>query len=621
MTGRRRDHLGTGQLRPDEVADALWLAVQIREARGPSPEPPPRPPVDRTGPPVPPGSGPADRGGPDPTGDPVGPEPGETEVSIEPGGSTHLRSVARRVPNRWRGLPQLPDARGIVRALRPLMRTVPSRVEQVLHEEETAVRAAEEGLWLPERRPAPVHPFDVVLVVDDSASMRIWRSCVTEFRDLLRRQGAFRDVRVVRLDTDRAEDGLALRGQSPGAVSQAPARVADPTGRRIILVLTDGVGSGWRTGGMHALLTGWGRSGPVAVVQVLPSGMWPSWSGIATRMARWSSPAPLLPSARWRAQALDVSVAHDDGGVLPVPVLELDGRWFGRWVDLVTATGAGEVELPALRPADPDRVDTGPALSADPVERVLRFRRIATPTAFRLAVLLAAAPLSVPMMRVVQEALLPSSTAANLAEVFLGGLLRPYAQSANGYSTGVLDYDFLPGVRSELLAGGARTDTSAVFRLVEDFLGPRVEAVGNLREVLLAPDTAVIPVLSGSSLPFLRLQHTVMRALSGPYVRRAATLEAIITPNRGVSELESDGGKQIGSAPTRRSAITHAVPADLMNTDGVARIHAHREDDVTALSPNREAALLPHTRPAEQPAVFGGVPLRNVNFTGRVELL
>ena len=124
MTGRRRDHLGTGQLRPDEVADALWLAVQIREAQGPPPAPPPRPPVDRTGPPEPPRPEPADSGGPDFTGGPVDPDPGMAEVSIETVGAAHLRSVTRRASNRWRGLPQLPDARGIVRALRPLTRTV-----------------------------------------------------------------------------------------------------------------------------------------------------------------------------------------------------------------------------------------------------------------------------------------------------------------------------------------------------------------------------------------------------------------------------------------------------------------------------------------------------------------
>ncbi|HEX6346857.1 FxSxx-COOH system tetratricopeptide repeat protein [Umezawaea sp.] len=630
MTGGRRDHLGTGQLRPDELADALWLAAQIRNARDAPPTPPPgaRPPAPPAEPPEPPGFDPVDPALPETTGGPVDRVPGRGELTVDVVEPAHFRSASRRVAARWRGPSQLPDARGVVRALRPLTRTVPSRVDLVLDEEATAVRAAEEGLWLPARRPAQVHPFDVVLVVDDSASMRIWRSGVVEFRDLLRRQGAFRDVRVVHLDTDREHDALVLRGQSPGAVPQAPARVADPTGRRIILVLTDGVGAGWRTGGMHDLLAGWGRSGPVAVVQVLPSGMWPSWSVIRTAMARWSSPAPLLPSARWVAVPTDASVLHDHEGVIPVPVLELDGRWFGRWVDLVTASGTGEVELPALRPAGLAPADPGPAVPSDPVERILRFRRIATPTAFRLAVLLAAAPLSVPMMRVVQEALLPSSTAAHLAEVFLGGLLRPYAHSANGISTGVLEYDFHPGVRSELLAGGARSDTSAVFRLVADFLGPRVEAVGNLREVLRAPDTAAIPVLSGAALPFLRLQHTVLRALSGPYARRATALEAIISPNRGASgnwgapELESDGRKPIGSAPAGRPAVTHAWPPEAMRkTDGVARIHAHREDDVTALSPNREAAVLPHARPAQQPAVLGGVPLRNVNFTGRAALL
>ncbi|WNV88740.1 FxSxx-COOH system tetratricopeptide repeat protein [Umezawaea sp. Da 62-37] len=621
MTAGRRGRIGTGQLRPDELADALWLATHIREAQGGPPRRRSETPAEPFDPPTSPDSEPPERSDRDPAGGPAGRDPGRIQLSAEAVRSSGPPGSDRRGWVRWSGTSQLPDARAIARALRPLMRTVPSPVDQVLDEEATAVRAAEEGLWLPERRPAQVHPFDVVLVVDDSVSMRIWHRCAAEFRGLLQRQGAFRDVRMARLDTDRTGNGLVLRGPSVRSSVQAPAMVTDPTGRRIVLLLTDGVGASWRTGGVHDLLTRWGRNGPVAVLQVLPSGMWASWSGITTRMARWSSPAAMLPAVRWTATPVETGVADDGPGVLPVPVLELDGRWFGRWVDLVTATGSGEVELPALRVTDPDHGETGAEVALDPVERVLRFRRIATPTAFRLAVLFAAAPLSIPMMRVVQEALMPASTAAHLAEVFLGGLIRPYTHSVNGYGSSVLDYDFHPGVRSELLAGGARSDTSSVFRLVEDFLGARVEAVGNLREVLSAPDTAEIPVLSVAALPFVHLQHDVLRALSGPYVRRAITLAGVLSADSGNSELVSAGSQPVGSSPARRASVPRPWPAGpIRNTDGVARIHAHRDDDVTALSTHSDA-VSPHTRPAEQPAVLGAVPLRNVNFTGRAELL
>jgi hypothetical protein len=80
----------------------------------------------------------------------------------------------------------------------------------VLDEEATAVRAAQDLLWLPEWRPAPAREFEVSLVVDTSSSMDIWQQTVREFAALLRRQGVFRDVRFHYLDTTGVElDDLA----------------------------------------------------------------------------------------------------------------------------------------------------------------------------------------------------------------------------------------------------------------------------------------------------------------------------------------------------------------------------------------------------------------------------
>ncbi|MBP8540007.1 hypothetical protein GWI24_44620, partial [Streptomyces sp. MK37H] len=72
----------------------------------------------------------------------------------------------------------------------------------------------------------------------------------------------------------------------------------------------------------------------------------------------------------------------------------------------------------------------GPAAAvpapADELARVQRFRDAASPEAYRLAAHLAAvAPLPVPVMRMVQKAVDGRTDTGRLAEVFLGGLMRP----------------------------------------------------------------------------------------------------------------------------------------------------------------------------------------------------
>ena len=615
MTDRFAHSLGTGELSWQEVADALWLAgwIGTAEETTPGPVPGPSPPGGDFGPgeePEPPEPGPAaDGDGYGGTGDT--PEPESAFLADAGGGRAAGRDTTARTTPDWPSPSGLPGARDIARALRPLMRTVRSVHTKMLDEEGTAVRAAEEGLWLPAYKGAEVHPFDVVLVIDNSASMRIWRRTAAEFRTLLERQGAFRDVRSVRLDTGRPGK-LVLYGERDNSHGLDPAQLVDPTGRRIILVLTDGVGEAWRTGAMGRLLANWGRSSPVAVVDVLPADLW-HWAGIRVVTAELHALLPGVPNHRlaWQPVAYQPTVYAP--GSTAVPVLGLDARWFTRWAELVTATAPGGVRLPVL--ALPLEEESGPAEPPDDLsaaERVLRFRTTATPAAFHLAGLLAAAPLTIKMMRAVQGSLAPESAPAHLAEVLLGGLMVDVAPArVNGAP--VVEYEFAPKLRSELLATSTRDDTARVFRLVGDLLGPEVESMRNLRQVMRDPDKAAQPVISTQSKPFLQVERDVLTALAGPYARRAIRLGEALAAHKETSNNPGTRTSEILDAAGHDDAIWSPP------IDSAEPIQSGRGKPALTTTRSEQASESRST--GDQPAVWGGVPLRNVNFIGRAGLL
>lgn len=67
------------------------------------------------------------------------------------------------------------------------------------------------------------------------------------------------------------------------------------------------------------------------------------------------------------------------------------------------------------------------------LQLVSRFRSAASPAAGQLAVYLAAAPLYLPVMQLVQRTMLPNSGPSELAEVLLSGLLtRSRSQGGSG---------------------------------------------------------------------------------------------------------------------------------------------------------------------------------------------
>ena len=115
---------------------------------------------------------------------------GAAEAGSETRGSTHPTTVEQRLPLfaetaptpaltadkttmgarplRTPAAPALPEALALSRALRPLLRKVPSRSRFILDEAATAERYADRKLWLPIFKGQPERWLELALVVEDS---------------------------------------------------------------------------------------------------------------------------------------------------------------------------------------------------------------------------------------------------------------------------------------------------------------------------------------------------------------------------------------------------------------------------------------------------------------------
>jgi hypothetical protein len=620
------DEAAGAALRWFELADALWLAGQqwqadpVSDPSSPAPAPPaaapptPPPPADRPGP----TTAPPDpvRAGPDP-GDPADdtPESGSSHTGrpvdavIDTGGRTVDELLIDDLvggPLDWPAVAAIPAASRIMKALRPLKVTTASRTAWVLDEEATASAAAEDGLWLPATKPEAERLWDIVLVVDESESMEPWRGSVRAFGTLLERLGAFRSLGVRSLRTALASPGQLL----------------DPTGRRIVLVLTNGQAPVWRTGGAGRALRSWGQRLPVAVVHLRPQLEW-HHTYLRPRLVRLRATAPGCANIglQWvsRDKGRDLvdgawprRVPGTDGQPTTViPVLELTHRYLDPWARLV-AGSAGWTNLTAIRaedgpPDDPVTAERGD----DPWQRVERFRAMATPDAFDLATLFAAAPLNLPVMQAIQSALRPTSSPSHLSEFLNSGLVDHHP---GGNRSDQVTVDFEPGVREALLAYGRRTGTAAVVRIVEHYLGSQVEAVRGLRTMLDEPERQPAVRVTRDSVPFLRASHAVLQALSGTY----------LAPSRWVA-------RHLPPPPLRPGGVARAAPAGSPES-GDSDINVLQREDLTTYQ-GRGAGNIGGTAVTttaerstgrlgnQEPSVWGNVPPRNVNFTGREELL
>ncbi|GLZ08563.1 cytochrome c [Actinomadura sp. NBRC 104412] len=480
-------------------------------------------------------------------------------------------------PVRAPTLPALPHTLALARALRPLRLAVPSPRPGRLNEERTAVRFADTLIWEPQLDAATERRFELVLVVDVARSMVVWRHTADELRLLLERLGAFRDVRIRYLDTDASTTSTTTE---PAERAELPDVVGGAGTRRIVLVVSDCIGAAWQDGRAAALLDRWGRSASVAIAQPLPQRLWRRCAAATERV--WLRAAGTgTPNA-----GLSVRMRDRHAGAVPpgiaVPVLELDRRWLGPWAAMVAGSGTeisgvalftGRPAAPAA-PPEPEPAPEGDAEAAEPSarERVRRFRASASPKAVELAGYLAAAPLRLPVMRLVQGTMMPGSTPAHLAEVFLGGLLRVDSAQSDRQDPSEVAYEFHDGVRDVLLGGLRRDDALHILRevwgTVRDRLGSTLDFPALLAAIKQDPD-ALPP-----DQPFAQVATGVLARLGGTYGE--------------VARFLSQSARRNGTGDAQRNGHTQARPP-------------------------KEG---PHA-----PPLLGGLPPRNPFFHGRVEHL
>jgi formylglycine-generating enzyme required for sulfatase activity len=365
--------------------------------------------------------------------------------------------------------PSLRRSLDILRAIRPLIRLVPSVEATYLDVPATVKAIAETDLWLLKLRPVMEPWLELALVVDATPSMVIWQRTILNLRRVLAQSGVFRDVRLWSLETldlmEDVSDTLAQKipptlcvrsGFGIATASQPPCRpqeLLDPNGRRLILVVSDCIDPRWDAQPIRDLLQVWAKQSPIGLVQVLPEWLWSRTALCQVTKGQMVGLRPGQPSQTLTFVRRHRSLPTTSVGV-KIPVMTLEPVVANRWSQMVA--GKSSISSPGLIfspvsvqefPADSD-FDSQKSDEPTPQERLAQFREYSSPMARQLAGLLAACPeVNLPVVRMVQAALLPDSQQVHVAEVLLGGLFKSQAEITAYTPADRVQYVFHEGVK------------------------------------------------------------------------------------------------------------------------------------------------------------------------------
>ena len=517
-----------------QLLDALWLSrwlpgpvAAMDEPKSAAPPIEPRPEAATPPPLAAPPQQPRARGP-----EAEVPLPSAAPTAADAGAGVYARVAGTPTDDAWRaralrvaGVPALRDGPALARALRPLGKRRRSATRLVIDEAATAERLADTGLLSPVLVPERERFFSATLLVEDSAAMPLWRGLADELETLLARQGGFRRFRRLALVTEAplqpAPPGppprLQLRTRS-GAL-QSPRMLLEDDAS-LVLIATDGTSAAWSDGRMAALAALLGPRTCVAALQWMPERLWPH-SALGAADLGVQAPRPGAPLAELRLTRPRWLRAHRP--VQPMPVAALTPASLGRLATMLMAKpgvrGAAALLWPATS-APPTGAGAGEEdlSQLTPEQRINRFRAVGSARLLQAAVQLsAAAPLTLPVVRLVHRVMQPGAPAEDLPLLLLGGLLQrqpaPPAEAAIGGDDDVV-FDFAPGVRQTLQAALLKHEADAVRRAVSGYIAERTGSPIDLA-ALMRDDQGALR-LPAWALPFAEVSRQVQALYRPP---------------------------------------------------------------------------------------------------------
>ena len=415
------------------------------------------------------------------------------------------------------------------------MRKVTSRKNMIFDEHATVHNIAETDTWIPVLQPDRSHWLDVVLIVDESPSMIIWYETISELKELLERQGAFRNVQLWGFICDEEKKTICLHeglcfGHKPQR-TRHPKELIDPTNRRLILIISDCVSNSWQDGTVSQLLKTWHSNSRVAIVQMLPHYLWKRTSLKKAENVYFQNISSATVNSKLEIETSPFGEHKTVSNSLKMPVITLEDRSILPWAKSLAGssnvwlTGILLELLPTKKLDEKCDKKSRPVLDKTIHDKLNYFMGTASPEAQYLLRSLAALPLTLPVIMLAQRIILPNSRQVHLAEVLLSGVIKPKELIRPYPLYKELLFDFEDGIREILIKSQPIEQT---INALSAYLDDQIGLPKSLRAIVADPNLFSISSknnLLAPLVPFAQIDTRILRFLGGKYIDVAERIE------------------------------------------------------------------------------------------------
>jgi formylglycine-generating enzyme required for sulfatase activity len=306
--------------------------------------------------------------------------------------------------------------------------------------------------------------------------------------------------------------------------SRSPKELIEASGRSLVLFVSDCRSQIWQQGQIHDWLALWSKHSPTAIVQLLPERLWKQSELDVGFAVQASSLVAGAFNSQLQVREIGVRIKINPADALTLPVVTLTANALKQWALVVTAAGRQRVparlfDLSWVKDSERDR--TAAIIQPKSAEaRVELFMATASLVAQQLAGMMAAVPVEMSVVRLIQQELLPELTPVHIAEVYSSDLLEQESQADFP-----MRYNFVKGVRGLL---NERTPLDETFDVIEALSRRIARTLGfeiDSFTALLSPKSDWTQEQKDAILPFAQITTEVLHRLGGEYAELAELVE------------------------------------------------------------------------------------------------
>ncbi len=494
-------------------------------------------------------------------------------------GESETQERNKSLPFQTPAAPALQNKLPISRALRPLMRKVDSAIKTILDAEATVNRIVEQNIWLPITKPEPERWLNLELVVEESHSSFIWTETIDELEKLLQNHGAFRNVRVWNLfnKSDTFLESVNNRnlqltrrrkGNQKSHYQHSYRELIRSDRRSLILFVSDCVSDIWQQLEIYQWLKDLSNKVPTAIIQLFPERLWQSSELGNGYKLQLSAFKPGVPNSDLVLPSLWEDLKREK--ILKLPVVTLEAFSLEKWAKVIAGRGNSstpgfvfdweflkkQINKKQQHKIEFDQTSAtikNEELSPEYVAEIVdRFLATASPTAQRLAGFMAAVPVNLEVVNLIQKALLKDeSTPVNVAEVFLSGMIQRVEASDDSQNP---KYDFIPGARKLLNQATRLAETEKVLDVLTSYIAENLGLSIKSFTTFLSSYQDFTQEQQKQILPFAEVTIEVLKNLGGEYADFAKQVDINKTPEPN-EETEDEQTPKIRSSTFKVATI------------------------------------------------------------------